>query len=463
MKVQASQVSAVGRWTVIGSAALVAMVAFLIAPHVVPLLDAVDAVLEPLVRHGGDYLGWSADRDFFRPIEYYLNLGAYRLGAPWLTLTVVVLLIAATSAALSWLAYPDSDRASRDWRWITAAVLFVHPIILASEFEYDRVSQASANLIGVLSLICATRWPRSVLLLLALHVVGLASKESYAMFLVVSSGLAAWTLWRAGRRRRLIWLVAGCAVLVVAYRWIHMAGSNEAMLAATPRYQLRLGLNILRNSGLFLAGTVFLGSTARAADQISWSVIACALATLGLWTAWFYQVVRAARKAGGDLRDFTRGLAPLILGLGASLVPTIFTADVSENNASCFASFTIALAMVLLRRSTAGVHAGEHDRPLVPAGVAIGVAIACICCTTGSIDKLNRIRVTSADANFMAAQARSRAGQGGIRVDCRYMPRRRYSIYHMPSAVLVGSINRYLIARGELAVGDIVSCASPDG
>src|SRR5580700_5821892 len=207
------------------------MAALLIAPHVVPLLDAVDAVLEPLVRHGGDYLGWSADRDFFRPIEYYVNLGAYQLGAPWLTLIALVLLIAATSAALSWLAHPDGDRASRDWRWITAAVLFVHPIILASEFEYDRVSQASANLIGVLSLICATRWPRSVLLLLALHVIGLASKESYAMFLVVSSGLSAWTLWRDGRRRRLIWLVAGCAALVVAYRWIHMAGSNEAMLA----------------------------------------------------------------------------------------------------------------------------------------------------------------------------------------------------------------------------------------
>jgi hypothetical protein len=463
MKVQASQLSAVGQWTVIGSAALVAMAAFLIAPHIVPVLDAVDAVLEPLVRHGGDYLGWSSDRDFFRPIEYYLNLGAYELRAAWLTLTVVVLLIAATSVALSWLAHPDGDRSSRDWRWITAAILFVHPIILASEFEYDRVSQASANLIGVLSLICATRWPRSVLLLLALHVVGLASKESYAMFLVASSGLAAWTLWRTGRRWRLIWLVAGCGVLAIAYRWIHMAGSNEAMLAATPRYQLHVGMNVLRNSGLFLAGTVFLGSTARAAEEMSWSVVGCALASLVLWTAWSFQVVRAARKASGKLREFTRGLAPLFLGLGASLVPTIFTADVSENNASGFASFTMALTMVLLRRSTVNAQAGEHEHPSVPAGVAIGVAIACICSATGSIDKLNRIRATSADSNFMTAQALSRAGQGGIHVDCRYVPRRRYSIYHMPSAVLVGSINRYLVARGELAVGDVVSCVRPKG
>ena len=87
------------------------MAAFLIAPHVVPLLDAVDAVIEPMVRYGGDYFGWSAGRDFFRPIEYYVNLGAYRLGAPWLTLIVVVLLIAATSAALSRLAHPGAGSA----------------------------------------------------------------------------------------------------------------------------------------------------------------------------------------------------------------------------------------------------------------------------------------------------------------------------------------------------------------
>jgi hypothetical protein len=438
------------------------MAALLIAPHVVPLLDAVDAVIEPMVRYGGDYFGWSADRDFFRPIEYYVNLGAYRLGAPWLTLIVVVLLTAATSAALSRLAHPGGDGASRDWRWITAALLFVHPIVLASEFEYDRVSQASANLIGVVSLACATRRPRSVLLLLVLHVVGLASKESYAMFLVVSSGLAAWRLWRTHARRQLVWLAAGCVILVMAYRWIHTVGSNEVMLAATPRYQLHPGMNVLRNSGLFVAGTVFLGSTARAAEGVSWLVVAWALTTLGLWTAWFYLVVRATRKASGGLLEITRGLAPLFLGLGASLVPVIFAADVSENNASCFASFAIALAMTLLRRSAANAGAGDRGNASVPAAVAIGLAITCICCATGSIDKLDRIRVTSADSSFMAAQARNRAGQGGIPVDCRYLPRRRYSIYHMPSAALVGSINRYLVARGELAVGDVVSCAPRD-
>jgi hypothetical protein len=263
-----------GRRLAVGSAALVALCAFLVAPRIVPLLDAVDAVIEPLMRHGGDYLGWSADRTFFRPIEYYVNWAAYRLDVPWLTLIVVILLIAVTSVALSRLAHPDEDRASRDWRWMTAALLFVHPIVLASEFEFDRVSQAAANLVGVLALTFAARWPRAVLLLLVTHVVGLASKESYATFLAASSGLAAWKLWRVNAWWRLIGLAAGCLVLLIAYRWIHAVGSNEAMLAATPRYQLHLGVNVLRNVGLLVAGTVFLGSTARAAQGISWLVIA---------------------------------------------------------------------------------------------------------------------------------------------------------------------------------------------
>jgi hypothetical protein len=448
-------------WFAVCGAMLVATSAVGGAPRVVPLYDAVTILIEPMLRHGTDYVSWSASRLFFRPIEYYVNLGADRIGAPSLVLVFIVLVTAATATGLGRLAHPDEENGFSEWRWLTAALVFVHPLILASTYEYDRVSQALANMIGVLSLLCAARRPNAVVLLLALHVVGFAAKESYVSFFALSSGLAATQLWRSRAHSRLLALVLGCAIVAITYRWMHLTASNEALRAATPRYQLSLGTNVLRNTGLFLAGTAFLGSSARAAQGVSWLVGASVAASAGFWTAWLALVIRAAHRVAGGLSAFTRGLTPLFLGLAASLVPSILTQDVSENNASCFAGFAIAFAMALLRRSVIPVPAIDGTgRP--PARVAtVAVAVACLSCTTGSLDKLDRIRATSADSRFMAVQALRRAGRGRIEVECRYVPKRRYSIYNMPSSVLIDSIAVELTARGELAAGDAMSCAPP--
>jgi hypothetical protein len=436
---------------VVGAALLVAAVAVGGAPSVVPLYDAVDVLVEPLIRQGGDYLAGAADRDFFRPIEYYLNLAAYRAQAHWLVLVFIVFTVAATAVALAWLATPQKDAASRSWRLLTAAVLLAHPLILASAYEYDRASQVLANLLGALALLCATRQPRAVALLLSLHVLGLASKESYAAFMVLSTGWAALCLWRQEDYRRLVALGLGCLLLLLMYRWLHAVSTNEALLAGTPRYQLSVGINALRNLALFVSGTLYLGSTARAAQGVSWTVAAWVAISVGVWTAWLFAIIRAVRRTPGGIVALGRGLAPLYLGTVAALLPSILTQGVSENNATCFALFFVAAAMALMGRASA--------EPSARGWAALGVVVAVLSCATGSLDKLARVRSTSADARFMAAEAREHTGQGRIPIDCRYIPRRRYSIYYMPSEFLVGSINRYLVARGELAGTDIMSCA----
>ena len=434
----------------LAAALFVATVAVGGAPHVVPLYDAIYALIEPLMRHGGDYLAGATERDFFRPIEYYVNLAAYRLSVPWLTLVFITLSVGATAIVLAWLATPERSPAAQSWRWLTAAVLVAHPLLLASAYGYDRVSQALANLLGALALLCATRRPRAVTLLLVLHALGLASKESYATFMLLSSAWAAARLWRQKTHARLLVLGLGCLLLLVAYRGLHAATTNEALLASTPRYQLSLGINVLHNLALYTAGTLFLGSTARAAQGISWPVALWVAVSLGVWSAWVFAIVCAVRRTAGGLAALAAGLAPLFLATFAALLPSVLMKDVSENNASCFALFFTASAMALLGRSSA--------EPKARAWAILGVAIAALSCAGGSLEKFARVRATSADASFMAAQALVHADEGRIPVDCRYKPKRRYSVYYMPSDVLVNSINRYLVARGELAATDVMSC-----
>jgi hypothetical protein len=429
------------------------------APHVVAVLDGVQNITEPIARYGGDYLSGSPQRLFVRPVEYYLNLWAIRSGAPWLVLMVVVLASAGFAVAISRLAHPDDAGDAPYWRWLTAALVFSHPLILPTGYEYDRVSQVLANLLGALALLSAVRRPEAVARLLAVHVLGLAAKESYLTFALLSSGWAAVHLWRQRAYPRLIWLVVGCAVVLAGYRWLHLELTNEVLLAATRRYQLHLGVNVLQNFGLFVAGTLFLGSTARAAQGLSLSVVAWVVVSASLWLAWLHVVVRATRARTAFSPEFLKGLAPLLLGLGASLLPSILTRDISENNASCFAACAVALAVALLRRSLPPETSRQEGAGFRDVAV-LATAIACVSCATGSLDKLERIRVTSADSTFMLAQALRQAGQGSIVVDCRYVPKRRYSVYHLPSAAQVDWLNRYLVARGQLAPTDVLSCAS---
>lgn len=439
----------------------VAVTALAYAPQVVAVLDGVQNISEPIARYGGDYLSGTAQRLFVRPVEYYLNYWATLSGAPWLVLVFVVLATAAFAVSMSWLAHPDEGREARDWRWLTAALVFVHPLILPTGYEYDRVSQVLANLAGALALLSAVRKPEAVGPLLALHVLGLASKESYLTFALVSSGWAAVHLWRRRAYPRLVWLVLGGVVLLVVYRWLHLALTNEALLAATRRYQLHLGSNVLQNLGLFIAGTLFLGSTARAAQGFSWSVAGWVVATASLWLAWLLAIARAARARVPWTPEFWQVLAPLLLGLCASVLPSVLARDVSENNASCFAAFAVALATCLLRRALRDSNR-VGVRTTASAGIAMwAAAAACVCCAGGSLDKLARIRVTSADSELMVAQARSQAGRGRVVVECRYLPKRRYSVYHLPSAAQVAWINEYLVARGTLAAGDVMSCGTP--
>jgi hypothetical protein len=444
----------------LSAAVILAVTAVAGAPQVTAILDGVQNITEPIARYGGDYLSGTAERLFVRPAEYYLNLWAILSGAPWLVLVGVVLGTAGFAVAIGQLAHPDEDREAAYWRWLTVALVFTHPLILPTGYEYDRVSQVLANLVGVLALLSAVRKPEAVTRLLALHVLGLAAKESYVTFALASSGWAALHLWRQRAYRRFIWLLLGSVVLLAGYRWLHLELTNEALLAATRRYQLHLGSNVLHNLGLFVAGTLFFGSTARAAQGPSWPAAVWAVVSVSLWLAWLYVILRAARARTAFSSEFLKGLTPLLLGLGASLLPSILTRDISENNASCFAAYAMAVAVVLLRRS---LHSdSSHPEGVGSRNVAVlATAIACACCATGSLDKLERIRVTSADSNFMLAEARSQAGRGRIEVECRYVPKRRYSVYHLPSAAQVDWLNKYLVARGELAPTDVLSCATP--
>lgn len=462
------QLARSGLWLAAVAGIIVAVASVVDAQKVVPLLDAADIVIEPIIRNGSDYFGDAQNRTFFRPIEYFLNLAAYNSGNLWITLVSIVLLVATMAVILARLANPTPEAQGAWWRWVTAALIFTHPLILASEFEYDRVSQALANLMGVVAIATAVKRPRAIWLLLIWHVIGLASKESYATFMALSSVWAFYLLLRSREYRRAAALICGCFVLAIAYRWVHLHTTNELLLADTPRYHLGLGANALRNLALFLCGSFFFGSSASAAQGLSWRVLAWFVLSASFWTLFALTVVRAARRGAGGVRVLIQGLEPLYLGALAALFPAVLMQDVSENNASCFAAFFIATAMALMHRAmdatfgTAeiGVHAASTNMPRVSNSLAaVTIGLSCVCCATASIDKLTRLRATSADAISMAEQAKDYAGQGRIWVSCRYVPRHKYSNFYSPSADVLVSVNRYLLARGEIGPGDVIRCA----
>jgi hypothetical protein len=437
--------------------------ATLTAFHFLPFWDDYGSVFEPIEKHDLDYFSGSESRLFFRPLEYYLNCWCLNHGCLWVIPLTSTALTAGAAILITAIALETTPTLPlRAW-FMTASLVFAHPLILAGNFQFDTVSQASANFFSVAAMWAVCRKHISFTVLALVHLGGLASKESYFSFLVVSSICAFLGHWRRGNRTPAIAWNCVFVGMALAYLLMREHAINQDLLASTARYQFALGTNVLRNFAIFIMGAAYLGNTALAAQGLSaWMAMEVAT-TAFVWTSIIFLVRRNLLTSQGtqpllspDRERWSYFLIACASLLAASL-PSVLAHDVSEQNASCFAMFAVGtLARYLARLCVNNDSVVSGPSCITLPRLVFSAAI--LCSTTAQLQKLAELRATSDENQHIMRQALAARGTGLIDVSCRANPKRDYSVYFMRSDVLAGHIESMLHTSERLAANDHVRC-----
>jgi hypothetical protein len=424
-----------------------------------PFWDDIETVVVPMLRDGFNYFQTTPGRITFRPAEYYINLIADRSGIPSLTLMVSVALAALTALGVAHLVVPEKGVVDRRYRPLVAAIVFVHPVFLASLMQYDTASQALANLMSVVSILLVMRLPRALAFLCLVQIIGLLAKESFVSFFALSAALSVRAHYASFGARRAVFAIFSFAMIGIAYVTLRASAIDAAYLSHVARYQLNFGFNVVHNLALFIAGVIYFGSSADAAQGLSGGVIVSILVTAFAWSVWLGALIR---RTGGPYLQRGDNPSPLILAgcLLAATFPSALAQDTSEQNATCFVAFAAAIAawMVLPRGATERAAVGNGT---LAALATIAYLSATLTAAIASTLKISQLRATSADYAQMRADAATQAGRGAIRVVCLSKPRHPFSVYYMASSRFPPFIDAELRARGLLQATDSVSCRQP--
>ena len=244
-----------------------------------------------------------------------------------------------------------------NWAPIVGALIYIaHPIAVSTTIQIDIVSANLASLCGAFSVLAVLHfanlrglwlWFRLIFISL-IALVGFFAKES---FFVVGISLPAlfaikqypFTLARTGRYVSVLGLgVATAMALYLFVRSTHGFGLN----AHADRYDLALGINVIRNTITLILGTLFYSDTHTFLTHRNWidGVVAIAIfatpLAVAILTLRHQSVVRLTLQQL-NLAEFTI----VVIAIFAGLFPEALTKAVSEHNTAMILPFVVAITV----------------------------------------------------------------------------------------------------------------------
>ncbi|MFN9568691.1 MAG: hypothetical protein ACK59G_01915 [Cyanobacteriota bacterium] len=380
--------------------AILASYGFLASVHT-PIHDDIGTLVWPYRDYGLSYFA-NKDWDFFRPIEYYIFALGEKLSFSGFPIIVNFFILSITSvyATKITLQKTESFTYGRPVEFLVCAFFVLTPIIAASSFNADLLSQCLANFCIIYLLWDITSQKGRPGVALAVLALGFLSKESfypfaalYPLIKILSSPSS----------------LAAYSYLAVPIFGLLLRGNVIASrsLEGIDRYQINFGLNIFRNIFLHLAGLFYAGSSpdifARNLARESFAIFV----TLMIVGATLVALTKARWK---------KQYFFMILFLVFSLLPGVFLNGVSEHNASAF----VWIGSILVLSICFDAYHVKY--------VAVGLLLFGLASAVSDFRKASLLATTMADHRTMLSEYKT---TGKLR--CRRNFERPYSFYFFNS------------------------------